>query len=141
MVYDRGQKTTVQYMNIIDVPKVILRTFISQPDQRRTESWELLQQFKDKLENKFVIQHILDQVWDQFVDNKTREYLNYQQAQLFLRRVFEMNEQITAQSLNRPIEEISGEDVIKAVKDCDTNEDGYISKEELQEWIVPYMKK
>jgi len=42
-----------------------------------------------------------------------------------------MNEQITAQSLNRPIEEISGEDVIKAVKDCDTNEDGYISKEEL----------
>lgn len=55
--------------------------------------------------------------------------------------VFEMNEKVTAQVLNRPIEEILGEDVIKAVKDCDTNNDGYISREELQEWIIPYMQK
>ena len=47
---------------------------------------------KEQFENKFVIQHIMDQVWDQYVDNKTREYLNFQQAEHFLRKVFEINE-------------------------------------------------
>ena len=42
-----------------------------------------------------------------------------------------MNERMTAESLNRPIEVISGEEIIVAVKDCDTNNDGYISKVEL----------
>ena len=48
---------------------------------------------------------------------------------------------MSAKSLKRPIEEITGEEVINAVKDCDTNNDGYISRDELQEWIIPYMKK
>ena len=73
----------------------------------------------------------MDQVWEQYVDNKTREHLNIQQAQHFLRKVFELNEQMSAKSSKRPIEEISGEDVIHAVKDCDTNNDGYISRDEL----------
>ena len=38
---------------------------------------------------------------------------------------------MTAKSLKRPIEEVIGEDIIKAVKDCDTNNDGYISRDEL----------
>jgi len=38
---------------------------------------------------------------------------------------------MSAKSLKRPIEEITGEDVINAVKDCDTNNDGYISRDEL----------
>lgn len=47
-----------------------------------------------------------------------------------------MHEKILANTINRPIKEITDEEVKKKVLECDQNQDGLISKSEMQDWIA-----
>ena len=42
---------------------MLLAIFIGQPDEKRMEVANLLSKYSDQKDNKFVIEHIIDQIW------------------------------------------------------------------------------
>ena len=55
--------------------------------------------------------------------------------------MFQIHEKTVAETLNRDMRPVLEKDVSQAVKDCDINNDGVITKEELNKWMVKYMKE
>jgi len=61
---DSGEKHAYQYVNAEDVPKILLGTFVGQPDEKRKEVAEALETHKNNSETKHIIEHIADKVWE-----------------------------------------------------------------------------
>ena len=55
--------------------------------------------------------------------------------------VLDIHERHLAKQLNREPREIPENEVLKAVDECDKNNDGKITRDEMKEWVVKYMSK
>lgn len=85
------------------------------------------------------MQHIIDQVWNQY-DYDHNGALDQDEAHDLFRVVLEMNEQMLSTLLARPAREISEEQIDIAVQECDSDHDGLISKDEMKKWIASHTK-
>lgn len=50
--------------------------------------------------------------------------------------VLNVHEKMIANKLNRPVNDITDDQVNQAMKDADANQDGIISKVEMNKWVV-----
>lgn len=128
----------IQYVSAEDVPSMLLAIFIGQPDEKRMEVANLLSRYSDQKDNKFVIEHIIDQIWAQY-DADGSGALDRNESFDFIKIVLEMHEKISAKKLNRDIRDITKDEVETAMELCDTNHDGMLSKDEMNKWIIEHM--
>ena len=54
--------------------------------------------------------------------------------------VLSIHERTVAASLERELKPIPQADVDRAVSDCDKDKDGKLSKEEMNNWLIKYLK-
>ena len=59
-----GEKHAYQYVSAEDVPKILLGTFVGQPDEKRKEVAAALEAHESNSETKHIIEHIADKVWE-----------------------------------------------------------------------------
>ena len=85
-----------------------------------------------------MIQQIVEQVWDQY-DRDKNGALDEHESHDFLCMVLDIHERTLAKEANRTPKEISEEEILKAVDECDKNNDGKITKDEMKEWVIKYM--
>ena len=85
------------------------------------------------------MQHIIDQVWNQY-DYDHNGTLDHAESHDFFRVVLEMNEQVLSTLLSRSARKISEEQIEIAVQECDSDNDGLISKDEMKKWISSHTK-
>ena len=85
------------------------------------------------------MQHIIDQVWNQY-DYDHNGTLDHAESHDFFRVVLEMNEQVLSTLLSRPAKQISDEQIEIAVQECDSDNDGLISKDEMKRWISSHTR-
>ena len=121
------------------MPMVIFEVFCGQPDEKRIDAAELIEKYQSQSGNKQIISHIVDQVWTQY-DKDGCGALNQKEAEEFMRVVLQIHEKTVADTLGREIKPIAHEDILQAVKDCDINKDGLIQRDEMDIWLVKYMK-
>ena len=57
----------------------------------------------------------------------------------FLCMVLDIHERTLSKETDREPKDISEEEILKAVEECDKNNDGKITKDEMKEWVVKYM--
>lgn len=129
----------IEYVLAEDVPNILLAVFVGQPDEKRMEVSNLLNKYSDQKDNKFVIEHIIDQIWAQY-DYDGSGSLDRDESFDFIKIVLEMHEQLVAKKLGRPANLITKTEVDEAMILCDTNSDGIISKKEMNTWIVEHMQ-
>jgi hypothetical protein len=55
--------------------------------------------------------------------------------------VLQLNENMLAKTLDRPIKEIDDAEIEKNINLADTNHDNNVTKEELKSWIINHLKK
>ena len=55
--------------------------------------------------------------------------------------VLTIHEKMIAEKIGRDAKEITNEEVLQAMKDCDTNQDGKISKDEMNSWVLAFLNK
>jgi len=77
-----------------------------------------------------VIEHIIDQVWNQY-DYDHSGTLDETESYDFIKVVLQMNEDMLAKSMNRECKHVTPEEIKNTFKVMDVNKDGKLSKDEL----------
>ena len=128
-----------EFVSTEDFPKILLATFISKPDVKRIDAAELISKLENETQDKSVIEHVIDQIWVQY-DSDKNGYLDKEEGYDFMKIVLNVHEKMIAEKINREPKSISDEEVLQAMKDCDTDHDGKITKDEMNTWVVAFLK-
>ena len=134
-----GEKHAYQYVSAEDVPKILLGTFVGQPDEKRKEVEEALEHHKKNNETKHIIEHIVDTVWTQYDEGKNLA-LDDEECKNFLLMCLDIYEKTMAKELDRKAREIDENVADKAPKQCAKNKDGKFTKEAMNSWLVHYIE-
>jgi len=59
-----NEREEIEYVSTEIVPKILLGIFIGQKDAKRIDAAEFLFKFKSDGDNKQLIDHIIDQIWE-----------------------------------------------------------------------------
>lgn len=137
---DGQNPTPIQYVRTELFPTILLGIFIGQPDDKRIDAASLIQKYIEKSENKLIIEHIVDQIWAQY-DTDNSGVLERDEAQSFVGMVLDIHEKTLAAEVGRKPKEITEEDIEAVIKEGDTDNDGNLSKEEVNNWVKRFMQK
>ena len=85
------------------------------------------------------MKHIIDQVWAQY-DTNNSGVLERDQAFNFIGMTLEIKERTLAHEEGREPQDIKEDDVEAVFEACDIDHDGNLSKDEMQAWLLNYMK-
>ena len=136
---EESEHLDLQYVDVKYMPQIIFATFVSQPDAKRVDAAELLAKYDSQSESKQIISHLVDQIWTQY-DVNGDGVLDPQESGNFIRMVLTIHERTCAASMDRDLHAIDQADIDRAIQECDKAEDGKITKVEMNDWLVKYMK-
>ena len=100
----------------------------------------MISKLEKENQDKSVIEHVVDQIWVQY-DSDNNGSLDKEEGYDFMKIVLNVHEKMVAGKIGREAKEISDEEVLQAMKDCDTDKDGKISKEEMNAWVLNFLKQ
>lgn len=86
-----------------------------------------------------IIEHIVDQIWEQYDTDKSG-VLERDEAHSFVGMVLDIHEKTLATEVGRPPREITEKEIEAVIQDGDTNHDGNLSKEEVNNWVKKFMQ-
>lgn len=98
----------------------------------------MLEKYANQTEDKHLIEHVVDQIWAQY-DEDNSGTLEIDEAYDFMKIVLNIHEKMVAHKLDRPVKDITDDQVNTAMKDADTNHDGIITKDEMYKWVTLFM--
>lgn len=142
-VHDKDGKNPhiVQFVPAEEMPKVILGIFIGQPDKKRLDAAQLVMKYAEedlKNQPKQLMEHIIDQVWQQYDTNQSG-VLERDQAFNFIGMVLEIKERTLANEEGRQPADIKEDDVEGVFEKCDIDHDGNLTKSEMKDWLLKYL--
>lgn len=137
------EKHVFQYVDSVDVPKIILGVFVGQADEKRTEVTDALKKHYDDCDHgeqpKHVIEHIVDQVWEQYsTANKCEVAPDFDECKNFVLMCLDVHEQTLANEIGREQQDLNEAEIDEKIKTCKKEADGTYTKESMNAWIVDY---
>jgi len=69
---DKNDQVELEYVSKEDVPKILLGVFVGQKDCKRIDPADLVLKYQDQSDKKHIVEHILDQVWNQYDADKEK---------------------------------------------------------------------
>ena len=87
-----------------------------------------------------IIEHIVDQIWAQY-DCDNSGALDQLESKAFMRVVLEHHEATIAKLLKIKPTDVSEEHILNAIEICDKDQNGLITKSELNSWLIKIMEK
>ena len=127
-----------EYVHKDDMPSLLFNVFASHKDVMRMSLYQRILTHGDT-GNQQIIGHLLDDVWakydydgDGMLDTTTELYD-------FVKSVLLANQDMIAQRLGKPAEEVTDAEIKSAIQDCKTINPGRVTKGELSEWMASYV--
>ena len=100
-----NEKQEIEYLSTSVLPKILLGIFIGQNDQKRLDAAEFLFKFGGEAQNKQLIDHIIEKIWDQYDIDHSND-LDEHETKDFALMVLDFHEKNLAKKLGRDTKEL-----------------------------------
>ena len=128
-----------QFVHKDDMPSLLFNVFASQKDEMRMSLAQRILTYGDT-DNKHIIDHVLDDIWAKYDYNGNGVLDTTPELYDLVKSILQENENANSQQLGQAAQAVTDEQIQSAIRDCKTTVPGQVTREELSEWMISYVK-